>query len=45
MRVTIFLFSTIYKNRVMCVGADDGQTLVSGFIDSTPVNTPLLIEI
>ena len=25
----------------MCVEADDGQTLGSGFIDSTPVNSTL----
>ena len=26
------------KKQITCVGADDGQTLGSGFIDSTPVN-------
>ena len=27
----------------MCVGVDDGQTLGSGFIDLTPVNTLCVI--
>ena len=27
------------KKQITCVGADDGQTLGSGFIDSTPINT------
>ena len=34
------LFSTIFKKQIACVGADARQTLGSGFIDSTPVNSP-----
>ena len=40
----LFIFYD-YKKQITCVGADDGQTLGSGFDDSTPVNTPMLREI
>ena len=33
----LFIFYN-YKKQITCVGADDGQTLGSGFVDSTPVN-------
>ena len=39
-RVKNFLFSTIYKKQITCVGADVGQTLGSVFIDLTPINSP-----
>ena len=39
----IFIFYN-YKKQITCVGADDGQTLGPGFVDSTPVNTPLSRE-
>ena len=32
----IFIFYD-YKKQITCVGADDGQTLGPGFVDSTPV--------
>ena len=31
-----------YKKQITCVGAYYGQTLGSGFIDSTPFNTAIL---
>ena len=39
----LFIFYD-YKKQITCVGADDGQTLGSGFIESTPANTPLSTE-
>ena len=33
----LFIFYN-YKKHITCVGGDDGQTLGSGFIESTPVN-------
>ena len=40
MRVRKLFIFYDYKKQITCVGADDRQKLVSGFIDSTPVNTP-----
>ena len=37
----LFIFYN-YKNHSTYVGVDDGQTLESGFIDSTPFNKMLL---
>ena len=34
----------IFQKQITCVGADDGHTMRSGFIDLTPANTPLSIE-
>ena len=44
MRVRKLFIFYDYNKQITCVGADDGQTLRSGFIDSTPVNTTLSIE-
>ena len=41
MRVRRLFIFYDYKKQITCVGADDGQTLGSVFIDLNPVNTPL----
>ena len=38
MRVKKLFIFYDYKKQITCVEANDGQTLGSGFIDSTPVN-------